>query len=103
MQEDNDTISKHKKCMELELRKRSPSLDIVADRMSRTFSDRRARISIAMTVADILKEYPALKLCDMVYGLYSTCCMFLKFNSIIAILSYYPNLFSVWEVFNLHC
>ena len=73
MQEDNDTISKHEKCMELELQKRSPSLDIVADRMSRTCSDRRARISIAMTVADILKEYPALKLCDTVYGLLVAC------------------------------
>ena len=67
MLEDDTTITKHKRFMELELQKSVPSLDLVLDRMNRTFGERRAVISKEIvSVEKICQEYPALKIADMV-------------------------------------
>ena len=53
--------------MELELQKSVPSLNLVLDRMNRTFGEIRAVISKEIvSVEKICQEYPGLKIADMV-------------------------------------
>ena len=53
--------------MELKLQKSVPSLDLVLDRMNRTFGERRAVFSKEIvSVEKICQEYPALKIADVV-------------------------------------
>jgi len=57
--EDESTVRDHISVMKSELSKPSPNMDVVNDRMCRTFAARQDMIHIA-SVEVVLESYPAL-------------------------------------------
>lgn len=65
--EDKVSHDRHVKLMQLEERKVSPDVNILADLMKRTFPIRRAEIiDEPQPVNELLKVYPSLRRCDQV-------------------------------------
>ena len=68
--EDKNSHDRHVKLLQMEEKKLSPDLNIVADLMKRTFSIRRAGIlDEPQPVYQLLKVYPSLRRYDQVIQL----------------------------------
>ena len=72
--EDKNSHDRHVKLMQLEERKVSPDLNILADLMKRTFSIRRTEIiDEPQPVYQLLKVYPSLRRYNQVIQLSYIC------------------------------
>ena len=59
--EDEQSIGDHIAVMKGEMAKAKPSVDVITERMKRTYVHRRQMINTGATLAEVLETYPALK------------------------------------------
>jgi len=79
--EDDTTVRAHLEVLQLECRRRDPNLDVLAEKMSKTFRHRRDFIRHNLSVPRVLEEYPALKTESVVSSFAEqTCCLWWEWN-----------------------